>query len=113
MHVEVLPPGMQHREKPDRRAQAFGVGRDGKQRFRSRAEQDAIDLACILKRQAADLLRQRKYNVEIGDRQQFGLPPGQPLCARRCLALWAMSVATCNGELPITCLMGSDSLWRV
>jgi hypothetical protein len=105
--VEVLPPGMQDREEPDRRAQTFGVGRDSEQRFRSGPEQDAIDLARILKRQTADLLGERKYNVEIGDRQQFGLPLCQPLCARRCLTLWAMSVATRNGELSITCLMGS------
>ncbi len=52
-----------------------------------------IDLARILQRQPADLLRQRKYNVEIWDRQQFGLPFGQPLCARHGLTLWAMPVA--------------------
>ena len=74
--MEVLPPGMQDREKPDRRAQTFGVGRDSEQCFRSRAEQDAIDLACILKRQPADLLRQRKNNVEIGEPAAVRLASG-------------------------------------
>src|ERR1019366_10454892 len=55
-----------------------GVGRDSEQCFRSGAEQDAIDLACILKRQPADLLRQREDHVKIGYRQQFGLPFGHP-----------------------------------
>ena len=77
--MEVLPPGVQDRQKTDRRAQTFGIGRDREQCFRCGAEQDAIDLARILKRQPADLLRQRKHDVEIRDRQQFGFPFGQPL----------------------------------
>ena len=77
--MEVLSPGVQHREETDRRAQTLRIGRDGEQRFRCGAKQDAIDLARILQRQPADLLRQRKHDVEVRDRQQFALPFGQPL----------------------------------
>jgi hypothetical protein len=39
--------------------------------------------------------------------QQLGFPFGQPLGAGRGLALWAAPIATRNGEISITCLMGS------
>ena len=91
--MEVLPPRVQHRQESDGRAQTLGIGGDREQRFRRRTEQDAINLARILERQPTDLLRQRKYDVEIRDRQQFGFPFGQPLGARQSLAFWAMPVA--------------------
>ena len=92
--MEVLSPGMKHGQKTDLSAQTFGVGRNREQRFRRGAKQDAIDLAAILKRQSADLMRKRKYNMEVRDRQQFCLPSGQPLGARHGLTLWAMSIPT-------------------
>jgi hypothetical protein len=51
--------------------------------------------------------------VKIGDGQKLCLPPCKPACTGRGLALGAMSVAARNGELTITCLMGSNSLWGV
>ena len=93
MQVKVLSPGVKDGEKTDRRAQMLRIGRNREQGFRYRAEQDAIDQAHVLKRQAADLQRQRKYNVEVRDRQQFGLPVGQPFGARHGLAFWAMPIA--------------------
>src|SRR5580704_11322943 len=71
----------------------LGIGRDGEQGFRYGLEKDAIDLARILECQSADLRRQRKHNVEIRGRQEFSFPLGQPLGARCCLTLWAVSVA--------------------
>ena len=93
MQVKVLPPRMQHREESDPNAQTCGVGGNREQRFRRGAKQDAVNLARILKRQPADLLRQRKHDVEIPGWQQVGFPCRQPLGARHGLALWAMSVA--------------------
>jgi hypothetical protein len=91
--MEVLPPRVQHRQETDGRAQALGIGRDGEQRFRCSTKQDAINLAGILECEPTDLFRQRKYDVEIRDRQQFSFPFGQPLGARQGLAFWAMPVA--------------------
>src|SRR5438876_1854830 len=59
-----------------------GVSRDSKQGFRYGPKKNAINLAPILKCQRADLLRQRKYNMEVRDLQQFGFPLGQPFSAR-------------------------------
>src|ERR1700722_13325102 len=93
MQMEGLPPRVQHRQETDGRAQTLGIGRDREQRFRRRTEQDAINLARILECESTNLLRQRKYDVEIRDRQQFSFPFGQPLGARQGLAFWAMPVA--------------------
>jgi len=91
--MEILTPSVEHSQKADRCAQTLRIGRDRQQRFRCRAEQGAVDLACILKRQSAHLLRQRKYYVEVGNRQQFGFPFGKPLGASHGLALGTVSVA--------------------
>jgi len=56
MQMQVLTPRVEDSEKPHRRAQTFGIGRDGKQCFRSCTEQDRVDLADILQCQRADLL---------------------------------------------------------
>jgi hypothetical protein len=92
MEMKILPPRMKDRQKSHRRAPTPGVSRNREQRFGCGAEQDVVDLACILQRQPADLLRQRKHNVEIGNRQQLGFPRCQPLRAQRCLTLWVVGV---------------------
>jgi len=54
----------------------------------------------------SDLGGQRENDVKIGDLQQLGLAlrhPGECLTA---LALGTVAVATANGELTISCLMG-------
>src|ERR1700733_686614 len=93
MKMKVLSPGVKDGQKPNGSAQTPGVGRNREQRFRSSTEENAIDLACVLKRQQANPLGQCKHNVEIRDRQQFGLPLRQPFGAGRGLTLWTMSVA--------------------
>ncbi len=91
--MEVLAPGVKDGQKTNRGSHAVRVSRNREQRLRRCAEQNAINLSRILKRQHANLLRQRKDNVEVGDRQQFGLPLCQPCGARHRLTLWAMPVA--------------------
>src|SRR5207302_6358646 len=91
--VKVLAPRVKNGKKPNRRAQMLGIRRDRKQRFRYRAKQNAINLARILECESADLLRQRKHHMEIGDRQQFGCSILQPLGTCHPLALGAMPVA--------------------
>jgi hypothetical protein len=57
-------------------------------------KQDGVNLSRVLKRQAADLLGKREYDVEIGNRQKLRLPFGEPLGAGRGLALGAVPIAT-------------------
>jgi len=52
-------------------------------------------------------MRDAEDEVIVADRQQFLLADAQPLLPGMGLALWAVAIATGNGELSITCLMGS------
>jgi hypothetical protein len=53
------------------------------------------------------LVRQGEDNMDIGDRQEFILASCDPFITGSALALGAMPIATANGELTISCLMGS------
>ena len=85
---------MKDGKEPDRGTEAFRIGRNRKQRFRRGAEKDAINLARVLKRQAADLLRQREHNVEVRNRQQVGFSRCQPPGTRHSLTFLTVPVAT-------------------
>ena len=93
MKMQVLSPGVKNSEETDRGAETLGIARNREQGFRYGSKQQGVDHARILKRQAADLLRQREYDVEIWDRQHFSLPGRQPLGARGRLTLGAVSIA--------------------
>jgi hypothetical protein len=45
--------------------------------------------------------------MEIGDRQQVGLPIGEPLGACEGLALWTVPIAAGNGQHPLA------ALWQI
>jgi hypothetical protein len=51
--------------------------------------------------------------MDIARRQQLPFTLLEPADAGVALTSWAVPVATRNGELSITCLMVSNSLWRV
>ena len=55
-------------------------------------------------------MRQGEYDVEVGDAEEFFLSCGEPALASLCLTLRAVPVPAGNGEISITCLMGSISL---
>ena len=52
---QVLPPGVQHAEEADLRAQMLRIGGDGAQRLRRRPEQDVVDHGLVLERDGLDL----------------------------------------------------------
>jgi hypothetical protein len=56
---------------------------------------------------------QREDDVEIARRQKLALSCRDPSLARLVLAFRAMPVTASNGEISITCVMGSISLWGV
>jgi hypothetical protein len=55
----------------------------------------------------ADLLGQGEHDMEVRYGQKLRLTLFQPSGARCSLALGTMPIAARNGELTITCLMGS------
>ena len=83
------------------------IAGDLKQRLGAGPEQQGIDLAFIHQRQWRKLPRQRKDHVDAARGQQFFTPRLEPAVASVSLALRAMPVPAGNGEISITCLMGS------
>src|ERR1700746_921241 len=97
---------MEHRSDTDMGPEVLRIGSDREKGVGRCSKQDAIDDRLVLISDIGNLLWQRKYHVEIRDRKQIGLTCGKPFPRRCTLALWAVSIATSNGELTITCLMG-------
>ena len=58
-------------------------------------------------------MRQSKNGMDIACGQQFPFARLKPASARVALTSRAVPVSAGNGELSITCLMGSNSKWRV
>ena len=88
-----LPPGVQDREAADLRSKPARIGSQRGHGLDGALEQDRIDVALILESHGRDRRGQREDDVEIGNRQQFGLPFRQPLVSRRPLTLRAMPIA--------------------
>src|ERR1017187_5953418 len=113
MNLEVLPPCMEHAEESDARSQVLGIASQFEQGSRAGAEEQIVEQPLVLEDQSAEFVRQSEDDVEMRHRQQFSRPRGQPFCAHVALALRAVPIPAGNGELSITCIMGSVLLWGV
>ena len=71
----------------DARAEVLWIRRDRQHRLRCRAEQQVIDRRLVLEGDVGDLGGQREHDMEVADRQQVGLPLGEPCTRGRALAL--------------------------
>ena len=94
MQMKILTPGMEYGKEADGCAQESRVRRSFQQGLGGCAEQDGVDLFLVLKRQSADRRGQSEHDMEIGDREKFGLPLLEPAGTSRCLTLGAMAIAT-------------------
>ena len=93
MVVQVLAPGVEHGDEADLGAEMLGIGGDPAQRLGRRSEQDGVDRLLVLEGDLGDRRRQGEDDVEVGHRQQLGLPGGEPFGAGLPLALRAVPVA--------------------
>src|SRR5262249_57046640 len=91
--VQVLAPTVQYRNEADLGTEVLGIGSNRAQRLDHSLEQDRVDRRLVLEGDRGDLGRQREHHVEIGNRQQFTLPCGQPLPAGPSLTFGAVPVA--------------------
>ena len=82
MMGERLPPGMKDGEAADPCAEPARVCGERRHRLGGGREQDRVDEGLVLERDRRDRRRQGEHDVEIGDRQQFGLARGKPLRPR-------------------------------
>ena len=97
MHVwmmrQRLPPCVQNSDDADLCAEPTRVGGERRHRFGRRREQDRVDDGLVLERDGGDRRGQCEHDVEIRNRQKFGLACGKPLRPRHALTLRAMAVA--------------------
>src|SRR5579863_8339985 len=104
---------MQDAEEPNLSTEMFGIGGDLEQSLGAGAKQKAIDFTLVLQRQRSQLMRQCEDNMDVRHGQKVPAARIEPAVTGVGLALRTMPVSTSNGELTITCLMGSNSLWGV
>src|SRR5271155_3993265 len=86
-------PGMENGYGADASAQVLGIGRDRDQGLGRSLEQDVVDRRLVVIGDDGDGCRQRENEAIMGNRQEFGLPFGEPSSGRRALTLRAMAVA--------------------
>ena len=104
---EILAPGVQHGQQADLiRSQMSGIRRDFPQRLAGSLEQHPVEQPLILQGQGRDLGGQRKNDVKVGNRQEFGRSLFEPVGAGQSLALGAMTVAArIVGDLAVPALV--------
>jgi hypothetical protein len=93
MVLQGLAPGMENHGGAELRAEMLGIGGDGGEGLGGRTEQNRIDECLVLKGDLANRRRQGEDDMEVGHRQQLGLPLREPLGPCQRPALGAMAVA--------------------
>jgi hypothetical protein len=113
MKLQALIPAMQHAEETDLGTKMPRVASDLKQSVGTGVKEQVVDQPFVLQSERGQFLRQSEHGMDVASGQQFPFARPEPAPARVALASWAMPVSARNGELSITCLMGSNFLWRV
>jgi hypothetical protein len=92
---KVLTPGMQNAEEADLGAEVFGISGDLQHGRRTGPKQEIVQKSRILLTQHIQFVRQREYDMEVRDVEQFPLSGVQPTLA--CLSLTLRAVAISAG----------------
>ena len=108
---QFLVPGMQHAEEADLGTQMVRIGGNLLETCRAGSEQQAIEKLLVVEDQRRQPVRKGKDQVQVRNGQELSLTSGQPLFAGIAETLRTMPVAAANGELTISCLMGSIWFW--
>ena len=98
MGLKLLIPGMQHGHEAQFSTKL--VLAKGEQSFSYGFKQDGEDHGLVFQDEGIQLMGQRKYDVEVGTRQQFGFSGLNPTLPWYVLAGGAMSVSA--GMIPDT-----------
>ncbi len=96
-------PAVQHGGDADAGTHMPGIGGDRHHRLRGGLEQQGVENGLVLERDVGDPRRQGEDDMEIPDRQQIGLPLGQPCPRGVPLTARTMTVATAViGDPPVS-----------
>ncbi len=107
MQQQVLPPGVQNADHADLCSQVLGIGRDLPQGLRTGSEQQVVEQTRVVQGQHIEFMRHSEHHMEVAGGQEFSFAGRQPTLACLGLALGAVPISAGNGELSITCIMGS------
>jgi hypothetical protein len=94
MVVQRLPPGMQHREKPDVRTQMVRIAGHGQEGLGHRLKEEGIQHPRVLEREWAEEMREGKHHMDVGDVEQLRFAGGEPGGLCPAWTLGAMPMAT-------------------
>ena len=107
MMLEFLIPGMEHAEEADFGAETAGITRHFEQRLSTGLEQQTVDHLLVLQSQRGKPTRKSEHDMDVASGQEFLATRLQPTVTGVGLTLGTVSISAGNGEIPITCLMGS------
>lgn len=91
--LQFLVPGVKNAEEADFGTEIPGICGDLDQRLGARAAQQAIDQFFVLQGERRQLMGERKDDMSIGRREQFGTARGQPAVTHLALTLRAVPVS--------------------
>src|SRR6266446_10912909 len=92
MLMQLLAPGMQHREAPNLRAEMRGVPRNILERLRHGTKEQPVEQAGVLERQWPKVVRQGKDHMAVGGSEDLPLPRGEPRGLRHAVTFGAAAV---------------------
>ena len=92
--VVCLPPGMQHRQETDVRAQIVRIAGHGQEGLSHGLKEEVVDHPRVLEREWAEGMRESKHHMDVGHVEQLHFAGREPggLCPP--WTLRAMSIAT-------------------
>jgi hypothetical protein len=94
MMVELLAPGMEHREAAEVRPEMLGVASDVLERLYHSTKEHAVEHAGIVETQGAEGVGQGKHHMDVRNVKDLALSSGEPGRLRSAVALGAVPIAT-------------------
>src|SRR5271169_5336421 len=107
MNFEFLAPGVQHAEEANLCAEVSGIASHFEKGFGTGAEQKIVEDLLVLQHQWRQAAGECEDHVQVAGREKFSSTRGDPPFPSSDLTLRAVAIAAANGELSISCLMGS------
>jgi hypothetical protein len=93
MQQKILPPGVQHADHPNLRAQMLGIGSHFQQGLSASGEQQIVEQTRVVQGEHIQLVGYGEHNMEVVRGQKFSFSCRQPALACLRLALGAISIS--------------------
>jgi hypothetical protein len=101
VRVELLAPGVEHREAPYLGPEMLGVPSDILERLRHGTTEQPVEEAGVLQRQRPEVVRQGKDDLAVGGLEEFLLAGGEPRGLRGAMTFGAAAVPARVGRLDL------------